>query len=274
MNVLKRKLNDWLLNSCRISAYDLSPAAMQLAFQKVVKFSPKFLIAFSPAMLAFCRTNRANKDACHRLQVKCVLCSAGPLTRNEREEISSYFNAPVCMEYGSAECGVMAYTVPSGGYQTFWQTHLLQTVPDFQNVHRNIVTCLTMQYLPLIRYDIGDYLDVYPNEVKRPHRFISVLGRPSEVVKFSDGTAFFSLLIGECVKQVLKVIAHQTILRGDAMYIHVLADGKLTTEEADWIIQRCRIVVPALTTKRILVEQKEKLKMSVGGKVPLVVYEQ
>ncbi|MCX7049965.1 MAG: hypothetical protein NTX50_31340 [Candidatus Sumerlaeota bacterium] len=273
VSALKRRLKDYLLNSCRISAYDLSPSAMQSAFQKFVNFSPRFIVAFSPAILAFCRTNRAKEDACHRIQVKCVLCTAGPLTQNERQEISSFFNAPVCMEYGSAECGVMAYTVPSGGYQVFWQTHLLQTVPDFQDAHRSIVTRLTMRCFPLIRYDIGDYLDVYPNEIKRPHRFISVLGRPSEIVRFSDGTAFFGALIGDCVKQVPKVMASQTILRGDEMLIHVLADGKLTTEDADLIYQRCRMVVPALTNKRILVEQKEKLRTGISGKVILVVHE-
>jgi len=270
VNVLKRKLKDVLLNNYRISAYDLSPSAMQSAFQKVVNFSPKVLIAYSAAMLAFCR---ANRTASHRLQVKCVLCTAGPLTQSEQEEISLFFNAPVCMEYGSVECGVMAYTVPSGGYQTFWQTHLLQTVPDIQNTYRNIVTCLSVRYFPLIRYDIGDHIEVYPNEVKRPHRFISVIGRPSEIVRFSDGTAFWGNLIGDCVKQAPRVLASQTILRDDEMYIQVVADGKLTTEEADLIIQRCRMVVPALTHKRILVEQREKLKTSVGGKVHLVVYE-
>ncbi|HSA32435.1 MAG TPA: hypothetical protein P5077_01785 [bacterium] len=273
VNHLKRRIKDWLNNSYRISAYDLSPDAMKDALRKMCDFGPEFVIAFSPAMIAFCRTNRKDAEICRRLKVKCVMCTAGPLTQKEQEEIGSFFNASVCMEYGSAECGVMAYTVPAGGYRTFWQTHLLQTVPDFQNAHRNIVTILKVRYFPLIRYDIGDYLELYPDEIQRPHRFISVIGRPSEIVKFPDGTAFFGALIGDCVKQVQRVTANQTVIRGDSMLIRVLADGALTAEESALIIQRCRTVVPALVGKSIMVEQVKELKMGVSGKVPLVMYE-
>ncbi len=273
INVLKRKTKDRLLNFRRIQCFDLSPSAMQSACSQIVRFSPTFLIAVSCTATAFCRANRAQADACRRLGLKCVMCTGGALSEDERAEISTFFNAPVCMQYGSVECADMAHTVPSGGYNVYWQTHILQPVADDYGAQRNIVTCLTRRYLPLIRYDVGDYLNLYPDETRRPHRFISVEGRPNEIIKFSDGSAFYGGLLGECVKQVPKVLAHQTIIHGDEVLICVLADGKLTPEEADLIVLRSRTVVPALKTKKVSAEQRDRLKVSIGGKVPLVIYE-
>ena len=63
------------------------------------------------------------------------------------------------MEYGSVECGLMAHTRPSdGNYFVFWTTRLLQADKQGDGQYRNLVTRLTRTYVPLIRYDIGDYL--------------------------------------------------------------------------------------------------------------------
>lgn len=90
------------------------------------------------------------------------------------------------MEYGSVECGVMAYTEPeTGEYRAFWDTHILQGKIDKYGECCNIVTQLTNRYIPLIRYDIGDYLEVDSSESTLSIiRIKNVKGRPSEMVNF------------------------------------------------------------------------------------------
>lgn len=195
-----RWFKDKLLNIKRVSAYDLSPTIMQENLNIYNKFNPDFVIGFSPAILSFVRSN--SKNSINIKKPKAVLCTAGPLNKVEIKEIERFFNAPVCMEYGSVECGVMGYTNPiDSTYNIFWDTHLIQGLNDGSEV-RNIVTRLQHCYVPLIRYDIGDYLSVSNEE-----KLCSILkvnyiaGRPSDIIKLPDGTSFFVALIGDSIKQ-------------------------------------------------------------------------
>ncbi len=269
----QRRGKDWLLNSRRFSAYDLSPARMQQALEAIREWSPDVVIAYSAAMIALVRSASLEAKALSRKGPKCVVCTAGPLSKLEHEEIASFFGAPVAMEYGAAECGVMAYTIPSGGYRTSWRSHILEAVETDETAPRNVVTCLDLRYLPLIRYDVGDCLELHEDGDARPHGFRRVVGRPSEIVRLGDGTAFWGNLIGDCVKQVAKVSASQTVVRGAGLEIHVLAIAPLSDSERDLIAERCRSVVPGLRTRSLQVVEKSRLQQSPSGKIPLVVYE-
>ncbi|MDD5704309.1 MAG: hypothetical protein PHR35_00160 [Kiritimatiellae bacterium] len=274
VKTMMRAIKDELSSMKRVSAYDLSAPAMRQACDRLIRFRPEVIIGFSAAVVACCRANRDRRGTSRTLGVKFVLCTAGPLSRDETAMIEDFFAAPVCMEYGSVECGPMAYTEPdSGAYKVFWDTHLLQTIPDEDDRHRNIVTRLTRCYVPLIRYDVGDQIELFPDERIRPHRFARVIGRPSDIVRLADGSSFFGAVIGDCVKQVPRILASQTIVRGNEIEIDVLADGDLTEAERDLICGRCRLAVPALQAHVIVVRQQQALRTTRGGKVPLVIRE-
>ena len=242
INALKRRLKDWLANWKRVSAYDLSVGAMQRAYKVCARFKPKFVIGFSPAVLAFVRHN---KDKAHTIDsVRVILCTAGPLTPEEKLEIEDFFGGTVCMEYGSVECGVMAYTRPKDGqYDVFWNTHLLQAQKQSDGEYKNLVTRLTDCYVPLIRYDIGDYLDVSPEQENDNVRSVlevrSIKGRPSEMIKFKCGVSFFGALIGDCVKQVPEIVSSQMAVdeTNNKLEIRVTASRKLDDSEKELIKQ-------------------------------------
>lgn len=65
---------------------------------RFAEFRPKFVIGFSPAVLAFVRTNKDKRGKVE--SVRAVFCSAGALTDDEKKEIEAFFNSPVCMELG------------------------------------------------------------------------------------------------------------------------------------------------------------------------------
>jgi len=273
INVSKRIAKDWLSNMKRISAYDISENAMFKAFYKFNKFQPEFIIGFSASVLSFVRVNRNNKEQ-RNFKIKAVLCTAGPLSVSETEEISLFFNAPVCMEYGSAECGVIAYTEPGNKeYIAFWDTHLLQGIKDDFGEIKNIVTRLTNCYFPLIRYDIGDYLE-FKNEFdfNSIYKIKIVKGRPSDMVKLNDGTAFFGAIIGDCVKQVETVVANQLNVYQNGIIINVVALKHLQESELSLIKSRLISIVPGLQKHNVIITQVEDLHKTIAGKIPLVVY--
>ena len=258
-----------------MSAYDLGADAMHHAYRVCEKQCPEFVIGFSPAVLAFVRHNASHVGEIKSVRV--VLCTAGPLTAEEKSEIESFFGAKVAMEYGSVECGVMAYTRPSDGeYDVFWNTHLLQAVKEGDE-YKNIVTRLTDCYVPLIRYDIGDYLEIDETEAEDVARSAlhvkTIKGRPSEMIKFKCGVSFFGALIGDCVKQVSRIISSQIAVNEDAdiLEIRVTANGILTEDNLAIVKNRLCLTVADAGKLDVRVVQVEKLFTTVGGKIPRVV---
>ena len=276
INALKRRFKDWLADWMRVSAYDLSAQAMCKAYAEFARFKPKFVIGFSPAVLAFVRHNKYHAGEVD--SVRTILCTAGPLTPEEKKEIAHFFGGVVCMEYGSVECGIMAYTRPKDGrYGVFWNTHLLQAQKQANGEYKNIVTRLTDCYVPLIRYDIGDYLDLDVSQEGDNERsvleILNVKGRPSEMINFKCGVSFFGALIGDCVKQIPQIVSSQIAFddKNDYLEIRVTATRCLCDDELSVIRNRFDLTVEGSDRLKIKVVQMEKLFTTVGGKIPRVV---
>ena len=279
INILKRCIKDYVADWKRVSAYDLGDDAMRNAYDAFAKFRPELVIGFSSAILSFCRRNKDQVGFVRSVRV--VLCTAGPLTSDEKTEIADFFGAMVCMEYGSVECSVMAYTRPEDNqYSVFWNTHLLQAHRQQDNEYKNIVTLLSHSYVPLIRYDIGDCLDLgeqnteFVNEAKRSVlRFKSVKGRPNEMLRFSCGVSFFGALIGDCAKQVPGVIATQIAVdeENDKLEIRLVADHLLCDKEKENVLNRFTLTVTNSERLHLSVVQLDNLKTTVGGKTMRIV---
>lgn len=274
----KQLFKDWLQNRLRVSSYDLSEVAMVAAYKKMIRWNPEVFGGFSAAVLAFVRINRQNgNDFSGR--IKAVFCTAGPLSDDEQKEVADYFGgAPICMEYGSNDCGVMAYTKPEDScYHVFWDTHLLQGLRDGNGEIKNIVTRLTHCYVPMIRFDIGDYLDL--GEEREPDlssvlSFRAIKGRPSDIVTLKNGASFFGALVGDCVKQVSCVISSQTfVYDAQSIEIRVVANKPLCEQQKELIKNRFLGVAGSVASEQVKIKETSmaELNRTPAGKIPLIV---
>lgn len=275
INILKRRIKDWLAGWTRVSAYDLSKRAMEAAYRKMLCCCPELVIGYSPSILTFCRINR--EHAGEIKSVKNVLCSSGPLSKAEKEEIANFFGAKVCMEYGSVECGVIAYTHPSDGkYRVFWNTHLVQAVKTPSGEYKNIVTLLTRTYVPLIRYDIGDYLAL-SGETQQNLACVlqidDVVGRPSEFIDFRCGVSFFGWAVGDCVKQCEKVINHQLVVdeQNDRLTIRVVVASELRDDDYELIRDRMKAIIMNVERLTVDFESVDTIPLAPSGKTIRVI---
>ena len=271
--ILKRKCKDYLSNFVRSSAYDLSTPSMTRAFLRCERFRPECVIGYSAALIAFCRVNAALGNLLTTTP-RLVISTAGPLSDLEYNELTAFFGSNVCCEYGSVECGIMAYSLPgSRCYRTFWDTHLLQGMADGAEFIRNIVSLLTPAYVPLIRYDVGDLLSVDDPSLPSHLDLRNVMGRPSDIITLSDGTAFWGNVIGDCVKQVPAVTGCQLYVYDTALVVHVTASRPLSDGDLSLIRRRMETVVPQLRSNRVTIACVPRLHVTAGGKSPLVIYD-
>lgn len=273
-----RQFKDWMTNNLRADATDLSQETLRKDVEELIRFKPECVIAYSASLLALVRSCGEYRDRCQKLGIKAVICTAGPLTRLERDEIGAFFNSPVGMEYGSMEAGVMAYQTPitGGRYQVFDNTHVIHADPKCGGDRRQIlVTALTMRYMPLIRYRIGDYMDgVCVRDDGTVASFAEVSGRSGDMIDLGNGMCFHGYALMVCAEENKKIIAYQLRVNKKSGTVTFVAQTLMPlTEDEKCQIKRHAAAVAAIDAARIKVEETKELVKATSGKIRLVIAE-
>ena len=273
-----RQFKDWMTNNLRADATDLSQAALRKDVEKLIRFKPECIIAYSASLLALVRSCSKYRERCQGLGIKAIICTAGPLTKSEREEIAAFFNAPVGMEYGSMEAGVMAYQTPmtGGKYRVFDTTHILHAIPEPMTGNSQVLaTKLYPCYLPLIRYKIGDYIcgeELDGNCTVT--EFDEVYGRTGDEVDMGNGVKFHGQSFMTCAEGFDQIIAYQIRISREKETVTFVAQviAPLSDSERTEIIKRAAHM-SGLTSESILVEEATELVKAPSGKIRLVIEE-
>lgn len=271
-----RQFKDWMTNNLRMDATNLSHNALEKDVRHLINFKPECIIAYSASLLALIRTCGIYRDRCRAIGIKAIVCTAGPLTADERAEISAFFNAPIGMEYGSMEAGVMAYQTPmtNNRYEVFDQTHVIHAEAENDSVlNQIIVTTLTRRYLPLIRYRVGDYMSgICMRDDGTVNGFQEVSGRSGDMIDLGNGVRFHGYSLMVCAEENPKIIAHQLKVdknKGNVTFsaqtLSPLTDGEKLH------IQKHAADIASIDYRLINVEEVKELIKAPSGKIRLVI---
>ena len=279
-----RQFKDWMTNNLRADATDLSPAALRKDYELMRKFQPECIIAYSASLLALVRTMKEEVKVRGEGEqrtfpfLKAIVCTAGPLTKEERGEISMFFGVPVAMEYGSMEAGVMAYKTlaTDDRYKVFDQTHILHADEE-QTTGRSsiLVTGLTKRYLPLIRYRIGDYMEgVVLRDDGAVESFDEVTGRTGDMIDLGDGMRFHGYSLMVCAEENQKIVAYQLRVNKKTKKVVFVAQTMAPLSEGEKVqISRHAADVAKVPESIISVEEAKELIKAPSGKIRLVIEE-
>lgn len=267
-----------MTNNLRVDATDLSPMTLKRDIERLIRFHPECIVAYSASLLALVRSCGEYKERCQKLGLKAIICTAGPLTKAERKEIGMFFNAPVGMEYGSMEAGVMAYMTPmtDGNYKVFESTHIIHSVSEEMTGNSQVlVTKLYPCYLPLIRYRVGDYIrgeHLDANQVAM--EFDEVFGREGDEVDMGHGIKFHGQSFMTCAEGFDQIVAYQirvNCCKGTVVFVAQTIDN-LSNKERMEIVRRAAHMT-GLSEDSIFVEEAKELVKAPSGKIRLVIEE-
>lgn len=271
MKFFVRRCKDWLNNTSRADACDLSPNYLTAVGDRLRRFKPEAIIAYSASLLAFCRVARSRNECFDDLGIRLVVCTAGALNAVERHEISMCFGAPVYMEYGAMDAGQMAYMTPEGHYQVFQNMRMLHTYNDGVG-DLNLVTSLTEDYLPFFRYEIGDYLsDCTYTEDGRVLTIGEVWGRGSDVVTLPSGNRVQAYAFMVLAEESIKILAYQVVRWKTRLEVHVQTVSPLTEVERHLLFDKAYSIVDELRTIEFDIVEKAELIKAPSGKIRLLV---
>ena len=201
-NEVKRKISDYLLNICRLNAYDLSMNTVDLYCQKLKKMNPAIIIGYTSAIYKLAKfIDDNNYDIGNKSSLKGIVLTSETITNADIELVSRVFKVPVIIEYGMAETSVIAYsTGDEKNIEVFWDSFICLDNDKGQL----LVTTLNERLFPLINYDTSDRIVSKLKENGSLMSFESIAGRTKDnvIVKCKDGT--FIELSGILIVHILK----------------------------------------------------------------------
>ena len=276
LNGYKRRLYDSLLGYCRASAYDLSEAALQDAGDKLIQFKPAYVYGYSVALDQFARANRSRTEAFHSLKLKCVQATAERFpTPESRRIIEEVFGCPIVMEYGAMETGQIAAVGPNKcDYQVYWRDNLVEAIRQGDGSHKILVTSLFPRATPLIRYELGDTIQLKDASANQGHvislsDFLDVGGRCNYGIQLEDGTFFHSEVFTHCVRDHHIIEAFQIVKESEKIEVHYIAERELLKEEVN--ASRSRFSKVDLRLRKVEMHRVDELEKSVSGKTPMII---
>ena len=268
-NARKRELKDALLEIERISAYDLSDRALLRAFEQLQASRATYMLGYSAALDRFARVASAAGLANHT-GLKAIVATSESFPRvDSRQAIEEAFDAPVAMEYGSVETGVMAHTRRDEGYHVFWLSYFIEaTEPALHGGFKVRVTSLYPRAFPLVRYDLGDAiaLDAPCFGVRC---FPEVMGRTNVFLEPTPGEHIHSEALSHAVKGIGAVTGYQMIQENDVFTLLLATPSIVTRAQMEEIRARLAKISPRLSAADIRVV--DQLQQTRAGKTPMII---
>ena len=228
----RRRIKDWLLGYFHFPSNDISSKKMHEAADLLIRHRPDYLVGYSTSLEIFALENIERQSEFAKLKLKGVIATAASFSDEESSQmISRVLHAPVIMEYGSEENGVIAYTDKSGAYRVFWQNTMLEGWDTDLPLRKNLlITSLYPRCVPIIRYEQGDELELCSSENK-PYsltRFKHLHGRAGDYIELEDGSRIMPVSFHSIIKQISQIRAYQIVVMGARIELHlVLAEEKL-----------------------------------------------
>jgi phenylacetate-CoA ligase len=162
--------------------------------------------------------------------LRFVLCSYEFVSVVHRRILARVFGVPVFNLYGSTETGHLLMENECGEMKPSYDTAFLEIVDaDACGIGDLVVTTLTNDYMPLLRYRIGDLAE---RHVQPYGNRFTVHGRARDALAAGDGQRVTTWQVDQCFNEA-RGIAHYE-LRQDENGICVLRfvpDGAGPTEE-------------------------------------------
>lgn len=235
---IKQKIRNKLINrALYLETFYLNDETMRKHFDKIAKFNPKGLQAYTTPLYLFADFMERNNL---KLNIKNINTSAEFLYEYQREKIEKVFNTKIFNWYGARELGHIATECcEHSGMHINVSGLFIEIIKNGNSVVDEegeiVVTDLLNKAMPLIRYRIGDVGKISTRVCKCGSALPileSVSGRLVDTFKKRDGSfipgvAFPNRILKEC-----KGIQELQIIQKDYQDFHLnIVKGALYSDK-------------------------------------------
>ena len=199
--------------------------------------------------------------------LRFILASYEFVSVAHRRILERVFGVPVFNLYGSTETGHLLMEVGQGEMRPSLETALLEALnTDGQGISELAVTTLTNDFMPLIRYRIGDLVERH----QRPYSTSYLVhGRAADAFVTADGKRVTTWQIDQCLADLPGVAHYQLCERAGGEWLLRFAPdiAAPTTAETDELCRRLAQLLGA--GGKLVIEQTDLLVPESSGKFRL-----
>jgi phenylacetate-CoA ligase len=179
-NKFKRKFNDYMINTIRISSYSLSYKNVKSFYDVILSSNPKVIITYSSNIYKICQYMVANSICYLPKKLKYIILTSETVTGADISLIKRNFKASVILEYGMAETGQIAYSYgDTENIRVFWDSFIV-TVDDKSKLY---LTTIMNKSFPLINYDSEDLVTTKKEYKGSVLNLLNIKGKTRDVLK-------------------------------------------------------------------------------------------
>ncbi|MFC2151997.1 phenylacetate--CoA ligase family protein [Bacteroidota bacterium] len=145
------------------STFHIKHENLKFYINDLFKFQPKFLVGFPSTMYDIAKYGLEKKISFPSNTIKAIFPTAETVTKEIRSTIEKFFNAKIYDQYASSEGAPFIFECVNGNLHLELQSGVFEVLDEQgneTNKGRMIITSFTTYGTPLIRYDIGDEIEL------------------------------------------------------------------------------------------------------------------
>ncbi len=158
-----KKIRDGLLNQFVLDAFNMTDQTMAAYADRIRRHRPRMLYGYASSLGLLARYMLQHQGSLDPHQApRAVFVTGETLSPTDAHDIEATFKAPVVIEYGSRDCGLIACGCPAGRLHVNDENMLIEVLDsDGQPAKPGqageiVVTSLEAFATPFIRYRVGD----------------------------------------------------------------------------------------------------------------------
>lgn len=204
-NFIKQKV----MNEYFLSAYQMSDSNMESFAHLLRQKKPYSLYGYASALETFAHFINKTRFDLELPGSAVVIATSEPLTEEQRELFKSTYRCAVANEYGTCESGLIAFECPAQSLHLLEESSYVEFIDKNGNtvdegIGEILVTSLCNYSVPLIRYRLGDMINISQNRCS--------CGRESIIIKKIEGRKW-SMLQGINDKIVYPQLITQIVMQ-------------------------------------------------------------
>jgi phenylacetate-CoA ligase len=255
------------------SARHLTPGSIPRIVRVLNRRRPAFVMGY-PSALSFI-ANEAMERTPLSYKPKAVLYSSEPMNSYQRMKIEAYFGAPVRGLYGCAERIVSAAECSAGKFHlSVVDGYVEGQYGDLSMKGEGLVTGLRNLAMPLIRYDLGDPINMERSTKCMCGRTLPIVGavesRRGDAIVTSRGRHVPAPLLTLVFKD-LDTIRRAQLIQESTQDVHVRIDTDPSAASEMVRVVHERIQAALYGEMKVRVSVSGDVEETPTGKVPFVI---
>jgi phenylacetate-CoA ligase len=198
---LGQKAKSYLMNTLLFSAFELTEERLAKIWRKICRFKPAIMYGYPSAIFPLAVYLKENGKQADHIGLKVIMTTAETITSQQRNIVEEVFGCKTANEYGCSETGGFVYECPYGSWHISSELTFVEFLdPSGQpqppgQTGDIVVTHLRNNYMPLIRYKVGD-MGAYLEGICSCGRGLPLMKvsvtKQSDIFRLSNGEVYSS----------------------------------------------------------------------------------